>query len=316
MLPLLNEFKDGLEKEGLRQCTIENMVRHVNFFAKYYKSFDMRKVSSKDIKKFKIYIMLEHITEKGKNKGKKICVEYVISILCSLMKYFKFLAQRRHIFFDPTLDLEFPKKNPHFPDYIPSEKDVQELLQKPDTNTYWGIRDRLLFELAYTCPLRNQELGRLCIQDIDMKDRYIYPKREKGGYECGIPITDSTHQILEKYLSISRPRLLKGAKTPTMTDRLFITIYGGPFKKTTIDDIFAKYRGDKRIHPHLMRHACAVHMLKGGARIRDIQVLLGHRRLTSTNRYTRLTANDIKDIQDKYHPRERSARRAAAVGRI
>lgn len=131
----------------------------------------------------------------------------------------------------------------------------------------------------------------------------IYPQRAKYGRECGIPITSGTYEALVKYLTVSRPRLLKSAKAAS--DRLFIGERGKPFAGGTINEIFVKYRGKKRIHPHSMRHACAIHMLKNGADIRDLQVLLGHKSIKSTMVYTVLTAKDLRDMHDKFHPRER-----------
>ncbi len=303
MLPLLNEFRDKLLRDGRQPNTIQNALKACVYFAGWHESEDFRKVGPKDIDRYKIYLMTEYIS----HEGKKLCNETVVHRLSALSAYFKFLLFNKKVLFDPTINLKFPKKIKRLPSYIPTEKDVEELINKPDTYTYVGIRDRLLFELSYTCPLRNSELQGLNVGDIDMKDRYIYPARAKGGRECGIPIIDSTHQALQKYFVISRPRLLKNAKAAT--DRLFITRDGDPFKPGTINEIFQKYRGDKHIHPHSMRHACAVHMIRNGAGLRDVQVLLGHRSLKSTVTYTVLTANDLKDLHVRYHPREKYARK-------
>ena len=303
MLPLLNEFKDKLLRDGRHPETIEDWVAVCVKFSKWYGSEDMRKISPKVIEKYKIYLMTEYVTK----KGKRLCGHTIRLKFSALCLYFKFLAQGRKIFFDPTINLELPETKQRLPDYIPSEKDIEELLRKPDTYTYMGIRDRTIFELMYTCPLRNSEIRELSFHEIDMKDKYIYPKRVKGGRECGIPIASSTYNILEKYFQISRPRLASWSKRST--DRLFLTERGAPFTKGTLHQILSRYRRDKRMHPHSLRHACATHMLRHGARIRDIQVLLGHRKLTSTQVYTTLTANDIRDIQDKYHPREKRYRR-------
>lgn len=297
---LLNEFNEKLIRNGYQPCTAKAMVKNLSLFLKYIKTTDMRKVSHKDIEKYKAYLMTDYRTKEGKPLG----VTTIVSRLLMLKKFFGYLAQERKIFFDPTLGVMLPKfTRGILPDYIPTEEDIEGLIRKPDTFTFMGIRNRALFELMYTCPLRNKELRELTIGELDMKDKFIYPKRAKGGRECGIPMAKSTHAILEKYLEIARPRLLKRAKEST--DVLFLGHRGEPFKtEQAIELIFAKYRTKKGVHPHAMRHACAVHMLRNGARIREIQVLLGHRNITSTQVYTRLTAADLKGLQDKYHPRE------------
>ena len=310
MFPLLNEYKENLLREGVSPFTIKGRCNNLVYFSRYLGHEDMKKVSAKTIEQYKIHLMTEYRTKDG-NKLKDTTIELRLE---ALPFYFQFLAKKRFIFFDPTLNMELPKAEKRLPDYIPSEKDMEELLQGPDTNVFMGIRDRAIFELMYTCPLRNIEVRRLERSDIDMKGRFIYPTRAKGGRECGIPITDSTYQVLEKYLEIARPRLAKRSKR--FTDIFFLSERGEAFKAGGINQILVRYRGAKHIHPHSFRHACAVHMLKHGARIRDIQVLLGHRNLSSTQIYTRLTANDIRDIQDKYHPREKRYRRAAANRRV
>ncbi len=310
MLPLLKEFEATKLREGTSIYTIKHVCNNIVYFSRYLGHEDMRKVSPKIIKQYQVYLL----TEYRMKDGNKLKDTTIAARLNDLVPYFQFLAQKRVIFFDPTLNMEFPKPEKRLPDYIPSEKDIEDVLNGPDTNVFMGIRDRAIFELMYTCPLRNIEVRRLELRDLDMKGRYIYPTRAKGGRECGIPITDSLYQVLEKYLEIARPRLAR--RSNRFTDKLFLSERGGPFKAGGINQILVRYRGSKKIHPHSFRHACAVHMLKHGARIRDIQVLLGHRNLSSTQIYTRLTANDIKDIQDKYHPREKRFRRASANRRV
>jgi integrase/recombinase XerD len=296
--PLLNDFKEDLVNKGLYPCTISNVIKALIYFERYIESKDVRKITKSDIENYKTYLMTEYKT----NAGKRLCTETILHRLHAITRYFKFLVERKVIFIDPTVYLEFPKKKYKLPEYIPNEKDIEEILKGPDTYTYVGIRDRLVLELAYTCPLRNKELRDLKLQDIDLKAKTIYPGRAKHGRECGIPITKGTYEALVKYLGISRPRLLKHAKADP--GHLFLSEQGRPFAQGTINEIFVKYRGNKRIHPHSMRHACAVHMLKNGANIRDIQVLLGHRSIKSTMVYTVLTAKDLREMQDKYHPRE------------
>lgn len=310
MLPLLNEFKEAKLREGMSVYTIAHTCNNLVYFSRYLGYEDMRKVSPKTIKEYQVYLLTEYRMKDG-NKLKDTTIS---ARLNDLVPYFQYLAQKRVIFFDPTLNMEFPKPEKRLPDYIPSEKDIEDVLNGPDTNVFMGIRDRAIFELMYACPLRNIEVRGLELSDLDMKGKFIYPTRAKGGRECGIPITDSLYQVLEKYLEIARPRLAR--RSNRFTDKLFLSERGGSFKAGGINQILVRYRGSKKIHPHSFRHACAVHMLKHGARIRDIQVLLGHRNLSSTQIYTRLTANDIKDIQDKYHPREKRFRRAAANRRV
>ncbi|MBI4388150.1 MAG: tyrosine-type recombinase/integrase [Candidatus Omnitrophica bacterium] len=302
MLPLLNEFKEKTLTEGRCLGTARAKIKNCGYFERWYGSDTIKKVSRNDIENYKTYLIEEHRTQ----RGKKLQGVTIVDRLSALSDYFKFLLTKKVIFFDPTLGVIIPKKKRLFQVGYLTEKEMEELINKPDTYTYVGIRDRLIFELLYTSSLRNNELCRLKLSEVDMKEKYIYPSRSKGGRECAIPILPSTYQVLHKYLEISRPRLVKIGKKPKPNiEELLISERGTAFTTSGIGKLFSKYRnGDEHYHAHALRRACAVHMLKNGASVRDVQVVLGHNSLESTQMYTQVTANDMKDILGKHHPRE------------
>jgi len=300
MLPLLNEFQEKFLSQGMRPKDARSKIYHCRYFAEWYGSENMRKVSPGDIERYKVYLMTE---KKSQYSGKNLAYSTIVHRLYDILEYFEFLLEHKEIFFDPTLRLKIPIDK-GTPIHYMSEKEMQALIQAPDTKTYLGLRDRLVFELLYTCPLRNNELCRLKLSEIDMKKKVIYPSRSKGGRECGIPIASSTYQVLEKYLA---RRLLK--KTRPNLEELMVSYHGRCPDRFGHPANFRQVsrKGQYAHSSHAMRHTCCVHMLRHGAGIRDLQVLLGHRRLTSTEHYTQLTTGDLKAMQDKYHPRERYA---------
>lgn len=302
MLPLLNEYREKLLADDRALVTVAGELKRCRYFSAWYGSENFTKVTRKDIQGYKTYLMTEH---QHCHTKKRLKDSTVARRLCSIKAYFKFLAERRAIFFDPALDLTFPKIKRYAAVHLVTEKEVQELLQKPDTRRPLGLRDRLVFELFYATGLRRGELMRLKLSEIDMKEKYIYPARLKGGRECAIPILPSTYQVLEKYLSEARPQILKWTGKPDIPE-LLVTERGAPISVDSINTLFKRYRGDKKhIHPHALRHSFATHLLKNGADIRNIQALLGHRSIKSTQHYTKLIVGDLKRVQEKCHPREK-----------
>ena len=306
MLPLLNEYYDKILADAWQVGTARQNILYCTYFGNWYGSENIKKVTRKDIEKYKLYLMTEYKTRLRKTK---LSNSAIANRLYALKGYFKFLQNRKVLFLDPTVGLEVPKVIKFANVDCLTEKEVQELIRKPDTRAPLGVRDRLIFELFYTSALRSNELCRLKLSEVDMKEKYIYPSRSKGGRECGIPIVPTTYQVLKKYLSESRPELVKKSGKPD-PEEVFITRRGVSMTVYTVNKIFEKYReGDKHIHPHALRHTCATHMIKNGADIRNVQALLGHNSLETTQGYTKLTVENLKDIHEKYHPRERMAKR-------
>jgi integrase/recombinase XerD len=306
MLPLLNEYRQQLVADGRRPRTAYLNTTSCRYFANWYGSENMKKVSRGDIERYKIYLMTEH---KSRYRGTKLANSSVANRLYVLRGYFRFLEENKAVFFDPTVKLTVPKVKKFANVHLLTEKEMQELILKPDTTTLLGIRDRLIFELFYVTALRSNELCRLKLIDIDMEEKYIYPSRSKNGRECAIPIVSSVYPILAKYVDEVRPRILQLIGKPDI-EELIISRRGSPMSVCNMNSLFRSYRGNKKhIHPHALRHSCATHMLKNGADIRNIQALLGHHRLETTQGYTSLTVTDLKDIHNKHHPREKHFKR-------
>ncbi len=301
---LLNEYLEKLLAEGRSRRTATLNTAYCRYFADWYGSKNMKKVSRKDIERYKIYLTTEHKTRYWKTRLKDASVA---SRLYALKGYFKFLQERKAVFLDPTVDLTIPKVIKFSRVHLMTEKEIEGLILKTDKDTLLGIRDRLIFELFYTTALRCGELCHLKLSDVDMDEKYIYPTRSKGGRECAIPILPSTYEILEKYLNDVRPQIVKQIRKPDIPE-LLVSRRGGPMTVCNMNQLFRKYRGpgtDKmHIHPHALRHSCATHLLKNGGDIRTIQALLGHNRLETTQGYTKLVITDLKVIHDKHHPRE------------
>ena len=219
--------------------------------------------------------------------------------------YFKYLKKEGHILFDPAEDIKVERiKN--LPQNIPSHEQIEMLMIQPDTETLIGKRDRAILELLYTSAIRKREVTNLDIYDVNLKKKEIFIREGKGRRDRVVPIGEEAIKWLNKYIEIVRKRYIKDPEEKA----LFISgLTGRRLKHASIYDVIERYRDKikdgQRLSPHRIRHACAIGMLRNGANIRIIQKMLGHKRLDTTQIYTKLNIEDLKTAHHKYHPRDK-----------
>lgn len=180
-------------------------------------------------------------------------------------------------------------------------EEVRDLLNAPDINTPEGIRDKAIMEILYGCGLRRAEAGNLKLHDIDIKRATVMVREGKGNKDRLLPIGESALQWLIKYLTDASPELLH------IEDySLFISDYDEAMNDEAIGRLVKrtmKHIGqEKEGSAHLFRHAMATHMLENGADIRFIQAMLGHSSLRSTQVYTRVSVEKLREIHAATHP--------------
>ena len=228
----------------------------------------------------------------------------ISSILIPLRTFFRWLVRSGYLLADPSTSIALPKLPHQIPRGIPTPREVARIIAAcPDTPL--GVRDRAVVELLYGAAIRNSELCALGQDDVDLECGTVRV-HGKGGRERVVPCGAAAVSAIRAYLKTSRPRLARSA-----TAALFISCRGRALRLQTPDDILRgrtrKAGIKKRIHPHLLRHACATHMLHGGANLRHVQAQLGHASLNTTQIYTHLTITDLRRVHAKTHPRERAA---------
>ena len=206
-----------------------------------------------------------------------------------------------------------PKKKRSIPRNVPGEKDMIALLEsiqpvartEPNRSNPLTLRDRALFELLYATGLRSEEVRTALLENFDRMEKTLFVTG-KGAKDRIVPVGDWVMPYLLEYLEVGRPRLIN-ARDPSPL--LFVTKNGRMINPGNLGDLLRKYVKkaglDMRITPHTIRHACATHLLKGGADIRYVQELLGHSDLSSTQIYTKIDISFLKQAHKKYHPRER-----------
>jgi integrase/recombinase XerD len=193
-----------------------------------------------------------------------------------------------------------PKLN-RLPRQVLSRAQAQRLVEAPSAVTKLGQRDRAVLELFYGTGLRAGEVERLDVADVDLAQGRILVRDGKGRKDRVVPVAGRAAAALDLYLRQVRPLLL--ADPPNQA--LFLTLDGKRLDRHALAYLFRKYGAELVVSPHRLRHACATHLLEGGADIRHIQALLGHKDIETTERYTRVALGDLRAVLERAHPRGR-----------
>lgn len=228
--------------------------------------------------------------------------------LTALKTFFRYLAQEGKLLGNPAAAIQLPKARRHLPQALITAKEAIRLLESIKTATPLGLRDRAILEVLYSTGIRNAELRALEVTDFDAAAQTLTINDGKGHKDRVVPLGATAAAVLADYIAQARPQLVRKRGVTT----LFISKNGLPLDFKLIITIVrrhAKRAGiEKPIRPHRLRHACATHMLKGGADIRHIQKLLGHASLQTTQIYTHVEISDLKAVHRRFHPRERGRR--------
>lgn len=219
--------------------------------------------------------------------------------LASLRTFYKFLVREGKIKENPALLVSSPRLNKKLPSFLDLPQ-IEELLQLPE-HTPAGTRDKAILELLYATGMRVSEIVFLNIWEVDLNSDEI-KILGKGKKERIVLMGKYSQDALREYLFSSRPHLQKNNEKA-----LFLNKYGGRLTSRGVQRIVEKYikiLGErKNITPHSLRHSFATHLLERGADLRSVQELLGHASLSTTQIYTHLTKERLKEIHKKYHPR-------------
>ena len=237
----------------------------------------------------------------GKDCGAPLTISMQYQYLAPLKTWFKWLARQHHILANPAADLDLPKQPKHLPRSVPTVQEVEAILSEAEPDSAKGLRDRALLETLYATGLRRMELPGVSIYDIDLNRGVLWVRHGKGGRERVVPLGERAIAWLDKYLIESRPQLLTDD-----TIALFLTDYGEPVQPHYVADKVKRYMQfagvNKPGSTHLLRHACATHMLEGGADIRYIQEMLGHANLQTTEIYTHVSIDKLIAVHGATHP--------------
>lgn len=223
--------------------------------------------------------------------------------LASIKAFYRFLTAERYIRRNPAEVLEAASRGLHLPKVL-SVQEVERLLDEPNLGTLDGYRDKTMLELLYATGMRVSELVNVPMKNVDMKMQYVIVMG-KGSKERMLPLGRTALHYLEHYLSVVRPQLLHGK--PDAAVELFVTGWGGPMTRERFYEIIVAYGKSagisKRVTPHMLRHSFATHLLNNGTDMRIVQELLGHADISTTQIYTHLDVERLREVYDKTHPR-------------
>jgi integrase/recombinase XerD len=223
----------------------------------------------------------------------------VSRIISSARGFYKFLLRDGFIKEDPLANILAPQAGRHLPNFL-TEEDVGCLLNAPNTETYEGLRDRAMLELLYATGLRVSELTGLVATDINF-ERGLLTCHGKGSKQRYVPIGRSALLWLEAYRRV-RHFLLGDAHVKAF----FVRMGGKPLTRYNFTEILKRYcveLGFENISPHTLRHSFATHLIQHGADTRSVQSLLGHSDLATTQIYTHLSREHLRQTYDDFHPR-------------
>ena len=220
----------------------------------------------------------------------------------SIRSFHKFLVLDGVTDKNPTELLETPRLSRKLPEVL-SIEEVTSIIEAPDTDLTMGIRDRAILELLYGAGLRVSELINLKIEHV-FSDEELLRVVGKGNKERFVPIGGQALHWLKQYIGIGRPMVAKGLESRS---QVFLNRFGRPFSRMGIWNIAQKYvllaNVNRKVHPHIFRHSFATHLLENGADLRAVQEMLGHSDIATTQVYTHVTRQFLKEEYKSYHPR-------------
>jgi integrase/recombinase XerD len=292
---LLDEFCDSLWLEdGLSRNTLDSYRRDLEKFAAWL--VRQRNVSVLDATHADVQGFLAHLV--GEQKARATSTSRAIS---SLKRLFRYLLRQNRISADPTLQIATPKLPRSLPKSL-TEQDVELLLGAPDVQAPLGLRDRTMLEVLYATGLRVSELVGLSAAQVSL-DMGVVRVMGKGSKERLVPLGEEALDWIRRYLAEGRAVLLAGK----LSDALFVTHRGEGMTRQMFWYLIKKHARqaglNKPLSPHTLRHAFATHLLNHGADLRVVQMLLGHADISTTQIYTHVARERLKQLHAQHHPR-------------
>ena len=290
----LDEFCDALWLEdGLSRNTLESYRRDLRLFGAWLAANCGRTLVSAERADLLAYLAHRfHHHAKPRSAAR---------LLSSLKRYYQYLLREGRIGADPTLDVESPKLPRSLPKSL-TEEDVESLLAAPNVDNSLGLRDKAMLETLYASGLRVSELVSVGTAQVS-QDMGVVRVMGKGSKERLVPLGEEALAWIRRYLAEGRPEILDGKRS----DALFVTARGAAMTRQAFWQLLRRYAVKsglrKPISPHTLRHAFATHLLNHGADLRVVQMLLGHADISTTQIYTHVARERLKQLHQRHHPR-------------
>lgn len=306
---LRRRFLEWLEALNYSPKTRINYARDVQRFLDWIvantAAATLAEVTPQHLQQYQLALYQPPANEGG-TESKALAVGTQACKLAAVRKFFQWLLAEQQVAYNPASALQFPKRPRTLPHNVLTPEEARRLIESTPTDKPRDIRDRAILEVLYATGMRRSELLGLQLYSLDFATSTLRIEAGKGQQTRLVPLTSSALAALKLYLDEARGQYAKAASQV----HLFVsTRSGGPLDDADIVRIVQKAARRagiaKHITPHTLRHSIATHLLQGEADIRQIQKLLGHRRLTSTEIYTHVEIGDLQAVIARCHPRER-----------
>ncbi len=290
---ILDEFIDRIWlEEGLARNTLDSYRQDLVQFADWLEkdaAKDLLQVEQFDIQR---YLAFRFPVSKPRS---------ISRLIASLRRLYRFALRENKIAQDPSLQIESPKLPRSLPKSL-SEEDVESLLGAPNLDDPIGLRDRAMLELLYASGLRVSELVGVKVTEVSLSEGVVRVTG-KGSKTRLVPMGEVAVDWLTHYLKEARPAILE----KRLSDSMFVTQRGGAMTRQAFWYLIKRYALLSGIHkpmsPHVLRHAFATHLLNHGADLRVVQMLLGHSDISTTQIYTHVARERLKQLHTAHHPR-------------
>jgi len=286
-----HHYSDALERQA--RLTLDRLSSHL----REKRVRDLRSVRERDLVGF-----VSALSRLKNRTGERLSLASMNAYTNVLRRFFGFLEASGAILQSPAAELPLHRVDP-LPRVL-SQQQARRLMEAPDESAL-GLRDRALLELLYGTAIRLSEAHRLDLQDLELAGGLLLVRAGKGRKDRMVPVPRGAHAALSRYLQEARAQLVRDPQEQA----LFLTRRGRRLGRVAIGLLVRDYgiAAGVRVSPHGLRHACATHLLAGGADVRHVQQLLGHHDLRTTALYTRVEISDLREVLARAHPRERES---------
>lgn len=296
----IERYLDWMAIHNYAATTTENRRRYLGYFRSFVANVGIEDVAEVTYEVVVSY--QEELHAYRKANGEALSVATQAQRLIAVAQFFTWLRRQHRIAQNPTADLEMPRADRPLPEATLSRDEMSALLSVPNVTRPLGLRDRAVLEVFYSSALRRSELIALRLRDVDFERGTLFVRRGKGAKDRHVPIGERALFWVRLYLGLARPLF----ESDDSNETLFLSSASTPICAAWLcRKVRAYLRGAgiaKRGSCHLLRHSVATLMLEGGADVRYVAEMLGHARLETTQRYTRVSIERLRTVHAKCHP--------------
>lgn len=293
-------FLEWMRVKNYTEGTIENRQVYLRYFIQW--CVDRGLVRPQDITKPILERYQRYLFHYRKKNGEPLSSRSQHTRLAPMRAYFKWLTRENYILYNPASEIDLPRLEKRLPKHVLTQAEIELIINQPDIKTAYGLRDRAILETLYSTGIRRMEVIHLNRYDIDVDRGTLMVRQGKGHKDRMVPIGDRALAWILRYRDDVRPELAM----PIDDDTLFITNLGQAFTRSRMTQLVRNYVNAADIGKtgscHLFRHAMATLMLENGADIRFIQMMLGHVSVSTTQIYTQVSIQKLKEIHTATHP--------------